>query len=164
MIENVLEGIVQSAACTAGNHQRPSHGQPLRGDSGFTLVEMLVVLSIIALVGALVGPQVLKYVGTARSETAKVQIGHIAEALELYYLDVGRYPGPQDGLRALVNAPSGTARWRGPYLKKAEAINDPWGQPYVYRFPGEHGAFDVVSLGRDNAAGGDGENRDVVSW
>lgn len=134
------------------------------GEAGFTLVEMLVVLGILALVATLVAPQVLRYLSKARSETAKVQINHIANAVELYYLENGRYPSEQEGLAALIAPPAGATKWNGPYLKKADGLKDPWGQAYVYRFPGKHGAFDVFSFGRDNAPGGEGESGDVVSW
>jgi general secretion pathway protein G len=133
-------------------------------EAGFTLVEMLVVLGILALVATLVAPQVLKYLSRAKSETARVQISHISSALELYYIDMGRYPTQQEGLAALVRPPAGAKRWSGPYLKKADGLTDPWGQPYAYVFPGRYGAFDLFSLGRDNASGGEGEDRDVVSW
>ena len=130
-------------------------------ESGFTLVELLVVLGIIALLAAMVAPQVIKYLGSARSETASVQLKNIESALELYYLDTGKYPGE---LKALVDAPAGDTDWRGPYLKKSTALNDPWGKPYIYVLPGEHGSFDLSSLGRNGAAGGDGEDRDLLSW
>lgn len=141
-----------------GRRERPSV------EAGFTLVEMLVVLGILALVATLVAPQVLKYLSKARSETAKVQISHIANAVELYYLETGRYPSEQEGLAALMAAPAGTTKWNGPYLKKSGGLTDPWGQPYAYRFPGKHGAFDIFTFGRDNAPGGEGESGDVVSW
>lgn len=143
-----------------------SREQPRRGgrEAGFTLVEMLVVLGILALVATLVAPQVLRYLSRAKSETARIQISHIANALELYSLDNGRFPNEQEGLIALVSAPTGAKHWAGPYLKKSDGLLDPWGKPYLYHFPGKHGEFDLFSLGRDFAAGGDGEDRDVVNW
>ena len=135
-----------------------------RRDAGFTLLELLVVLAILGLLAAIVAPQVLKYLGSSRTQTAKVQIQNISAALELYRLDVGRYPNPDEGLNALVTAPPSSASWRGPYLKKSFALKDPWGQPYHYRVPGQHDEADVYSLGSDNAEGGSGEARDVGNW
>jgi general secretion pathway protein G len=132
-------------------------------DAGFTLIELLIVLGILALLATLATPQVLRYLGKARTETAKVQINAIASALELYALDNGGYPAPQFGLNALVQRPHGATRWNGPYLKKAEGLKDPWGRDYQYRAPGRAGAFDVFTLGRDNAAGGTGEDSDVTN-
>ena len=140
-----------------------SAGRASRPDSGFTLIELLIVLGILALLAALTAPQVLRYLGKARSETAKIQLTAIAGALELYALDNGAYPSPQIGLRALIEQPSGATRWGGPYLKKAEGLIDPWGRPYQYRVPGRSGAFEVFTLGRDNAPGGTGEDADVTN-
>jgi len=135
-----------------------------RGDAGFTLLEMLVVLAIMALLAAIVAPQVLKYLGSSRTQTAKVQIQNITAALELYRLDVGRYPTQQEGLVALVNPTPTAPNWNGPYLKKESALRDPWGNPYLYQIPGQHGEVDVYSLGQDKAPGGTGEAQDVGSW
>lgn len=140
-----------------------SAGRGSRPDSGFTLIELLIVLGILALLAALTAPQVLRYLGKARSETAKIQLTAIASAIELYALDNGTYPSPQIGLSALIQQPSGATRWGGPYLKKAEALIDPWGRPYQYRVPGRSGAFEVFTLGRDNAPGGAGEDTDVIN-
>ena len=131
------------------------------GEAGFTLLELLVVLGIIALLATVAAPQVLQYLGKARTETAKAQISAISTALELYALDNGGYPPQQVGLSGLMNAPSGAAAWKGPYLKNANGLNDPWGRPYNYRFPGRAGQADVFTLGRDNTIGGTGENQDV---
>lgn len=133
------------------------------GTAGFTLVELLIVLGILALLASFAAPQVLRYLGKARTETAKIQINAIASALELYALDNGDYPAPQAGLGALVQQPQDAARWAGPYLKKAEGLIDPWGHAYQYRVPGRSGAFEVFSLGRDNAPGGAGEDSDVAN-
>lgn len=130
-------------------------------ESGFTLLELLVVLGIIALLATIAAPQVVQYLGKARTETAKGQISAITTALELYALDNGGFPPQQAGLAALVTAPTGLATWRGPYLKRAEGLVDPWGRQYGYRIPGRGGQPDVFTLGRDNAPGGDGENQDV---
>jgi general secretion pathway protein G len=139
-------------------------GKPRNPEAGFTLVEMLVVLGIIALIAALVGPQLIKYLGKAKSETAAVQVGNLTSALEIYNLDTGRYPSTQEGLGALLHAPQDAKRWNGPYLRKAEGLVDPWGRPYLYAAPGGHGDFDLYSYGRDGQAGGAGDDRDVVSW
>lgn len=132
-----------------------------RQEAGFTLLELLVVLGIITLLATVAGPQVLRYLGKARTETAKAQISAISTALELYALDNGTFPQPQAGLTALMQAPAGATRWRGPYLKNAEGLVDPWGRPYLYKFPGRNGQPDVITLGRDNAVGGTGEDADV---
>lgn len=135
------------------------------GERGFTLLEVLVVLVILGLIAAVIaGPQVFKILGTAKSETAKMQIERIGGALDLYRLEVGRYPNEQENLVALVEPPAGVARWNGPYLKKKESIVDPWGHVYVYRVPGEHGEYDLYTLGSDNTEGGEGESADVTSW
>jgi general secretion pathway protein G len=135
-----------------------------RNDGGFTLVELLVVLGIIALLMALVAPQVIRYLSDAKSDTAVAQLKNIESALELYYLDTGEYPTNEAGTRSLVEQPPNAKGWRGPYLKREQGLLDPWGKEYVYRLPGEHGAYDLYSLGRDEALGGDGENQDVVNW
>jgi general secretion pathway protein G len=138
----------------------------LRHAAGFTLVELLVVLLILGLIVGLVGPQAMNYLGESKTKTAKIQIEELSNSLDLFKLDAGRYPDSQEGLQALVQAPSGLPadRWRGPYLKKKAVPKDPWGNDYQYTFPGKHGAFDVVSLGSDGKPGGEGEAKDVASW
>ena len=135
---------------------------PLR--NGFTLLELLVVLAILGLLAAIVGPQVIKYLGSSRSETAAVQVRNVDAALKLLRLDAGRYPSAQEGLRALVTQPPGMTDWRGPYLPNAAALTDPWGNPYRYAVPGKHGEVDVYTLGSDNAEGGSGEAKDHGNW
>ena len=134
------------------------------GTEGFTLTELLVVLGIIALIAALVAPQVVRYLSKARSDTATAQIKNIEGALELYYLDVGSYPSASDGLNALFAAPASTTSWKGPYLKQRDGLVDPWGRPYLYQSPGQHGDFDISSLGRDGRENGAGEDTDITSW
>jgi general secretion pathway protein G len=132
--------------------------------SGFTLVELLVVLVILGLLAGLVGPQVMKHVGTSKTRAARLQVEELAAALEIYRLDVGTYPSAAQGLDALVAPPAGGAAWNGPYLRKTVVPRDPWGRAFRYRQPGRHGEFDLYTLGADDAEGGEGENADVVSW
>ena len=132
--------------------------------SGFTLIEVLIVTGILALLATLATPQIIRYFGQARVEAARIQLSAITTAMELYALDNGGYPSQHAGLAALVRAPGGQPAWRGPYLKKAEGLVDPWGRPYGYRIPGRQSAFEVFTLGRDNATGGSGEDQDVVTW
>ena len=135
-----------------------------RDERGFTLLEMLVVLAIMGLLAAIIAPQVLKYLGSSRSQTAKVQIQNVDAALQLFRLDVGRFPTQEEGLNSLVT-PSPTAPgWNGPYLQKSAALTDPWGAPYAFRNPGKHGEVDVYTLGSDKADGGSGEAADVGNW
>jgi general secretion pathway protein G len=134
-----------------------------QSDEGFTLLELLVVLGIIVLLATLVAPQVLRYLGTARSDASRAQIASISTALELYSLDVGSFPPQQAGLAALLQPPAGQTRWKGPYMKKADGLVDPWGRAYQYRFPGKAGQPDVFTLGRDNAPGGAGEDQDITN-
>jgi general secretion pathway protein G len=131
---------------------------------GFTLIELLVVLVILGLLAGLVGPRVLKYLGGAKTDTAALQIDELGAGLDLFHLEVGRYPTTDEGLVALSTEPTGVDNWNGPYLKKKDIPDDPWGNSYHYRAPGENGDYDLYSLGRDNADGGDGEDADVVSW
>ncbi|HYC04889.1 MAG TPA: type II secretion system major pseudopilin GspG [Azospirillaceae bacterium] len=137
---------------------------PASREDGFTLIEILVVLVILGLLAGLVGPQVLRYLGGSKQDAARLQIQQLTAALDLYRLDAGRYPAGDQGLKALVEAPAGARGWSGPYLSKAELPLDPWGNPYAYRQPGQHGAFDLWSLGADGREGGEGEDSDVTSW
>ncbi|HEX8665754.1 MAG TPA: type II secretion system major pseudopilin GspG [Beijerinckiaceae bacterium] len=131
------------------------------GEAGFTLVELLVVLTIISLILGLVGPRVLNYLGESRVKTAKLQIESLGSALDLYYLDAGRYPNTSEGLNALVQKPTGAQVWNGPYLKGGKVPMDPWGNPYQYRSPGERAPYEIVSLGADGREGGTGTAADV---
>lgn len=130
-----------------------------RRSQGFTLIELLVVLAILTLLAGLVGPRVLGQLGGAKSKTAGVQIADIEKSLELFKLDVGRFPTREEGLPSLVAAPAGATGWNGPYIK-GSLPNDPWGKPYQYT-PAEGGNVQILSLGADGAPGGEGENADV---
>ncbi len=127
---------------------------------GFTLIELLIVMLILGLLGALVGPQMFGKVGKSRQRAAKAQISLFETALDTYRLDVGKYPA---AIEALRTNPGDANRWDGPYLPK-DVPMDPWGNPYEYRSPGEHGEFDIISLGADGSPGGEGEDKDIVSW
>jgi len=131
---------------------------------GFTLIELLVVLMILGLLAGLVGPRIMKYLGGAKTDTAQLQIEEFGAGLDLYHLEVGRYPTSDEGLLALSERPASTNNWHGPYLKKKDIPTDPWGNDYQYRSPGEYSDYDLYSLGRDNADGGSGEDTDLVSW
>ena len=131
--------------------------------AGFSLIELLVVMVIIGLLAALVAPRFIRQEEKAKLKAARAQIELLGTALDTFRLDVGRYPTTQEGLDALRRQPGGAERWDGPYLKK-EVPMDPWGKPYVYRSPGDHGAYDLLSYGADGAPGGEGDNHDVTSW
>jgi general secretion pathway protein G len=131
---------------------------------GFTLLELLVVLGIIAMLAGIVGPQVMKHMGTAKIKAAKVQIEDISTALDMYKLDVGNYPNNQQGLAVLVEKPADIKQWNGPYLRKEKVPVDPWQQEYHYQQPGQHGKFDLYSYGADDKQGGEGEDQDINSW
>ncbi|WP_370306063.1 type II secretion system major pseudopilin GspG [Sinimarinibacterium flocculans] len=134
-----------------------------RASRGFTLLELLVVIVIIGLLAGYVAPRYFSQVGKAEGRMAQAQIDALEKALETYRLDVGNYPSSQQGLNALVQAPSGVQRWQGPYLRKAVPL-DPWANAYQYRYPGQRGDYDLWSWGRDGALGGQGEDADIVNW
>jgi general secretion pathway protein G len=135
----------------------------LRAEAGFTLLELLVVLVILGLLIGVVAPRFFGQVGKSEVKVATAQIKALEDALDQYRLDVGRYPTTEQGLAALNSPPAGVPRWQGPYLKKA-VPNDPWGTPYQYRAPGEHGEVDLFSLGKDGQPGGTAEAADIANW
>lgn len=134
----------------------------LKSRAGFTLVELLVVMVIIGLLAALVAPKLFPKLGKGKQSAAKAQIELIGQALDHYRLDTGYYPTTEQGLNALITNP-GVPKWQGPYLKKGLPM-DPWGKPYTYQSPGQHGDYDLYSYGRDGKPGGEGEDEDIVSW
>lgn len=141
--------------------KRKCLGKP---QQGFTLIELLVVLVILGLLASLAGPKVISYLGGAKSDSAKLQIEEFGASLDLFKLETGRYPTSQEGLQALVQAPSGLTGWNGPYLKKKAVPKDPWGNEYHYVSPGQHDLYDLSSLGADNREGGEGDDKDLTNW
>ena len=133
------------------------------GEKGFTFFEILVVVTIIGLLAALVGPRIWSRVTGGKQVAAKAQIELFGTALDAFRLDIGRYPTSEEGLKALREKLSGEENWQGPYLSKEIPV-DPWKNAYVYRCPGEHGEYDIISYGADKTEGGEGESLDVVSW
>ena len=146
-----------------GSRRKARRAKARDRQGGFTLVEMLVVITIIGLIMALVGPRVLNYLSDSRVKSAKIQIQSFSAALDLFYLDAGRYPTGAEGLEALVRPVSGIAAWNGPYVKGGKIPADPWGNAYVYRVPGERSAYEIRSLGADGQEGGSGVAADLAS-
>lgn len=138
------------------------HGMRQR-TGGFTLMELLVVLAILGLLMSLVGPQVLNQLGGAKTKTAGIQIKDLEQALEMYKLDVGRFPSTSEGLDSLVKKPGNAAGWNGPYLK-SDVPQDPWNNDYQYKYPGERGEVDIFTYGANGSPGGEGEDADVGNW
>jgi len=143
--------------------QMPRVGHKNRTQGGFTLLELLVVIVILGLLVSYVGPRYFDQVGKSKTKTAKAQIEALGKALDQYRLDSGQYPSTEQSLNALVTKPANEAKWEGPYLSKAVPA-DPWGRPYIYKSPGEHGDYDLLSYGKDGQPGGTKESEDVVSW
>ena len=135
-----------------------------RRQGGFTLMELLVVLAILGLLVSLVGPQVLNQLGGAKTKTTKIQIKDLEQSLEMYKLDVGRFPSTSEGLNALVDKPGNAAGWNGPYFKGGKVPSYPWNREYHYKYPGEHAEMDIFSYGQNGSPGGDGEDADVNNW
>lgn len=135
----------------------------MKRHAGFTLLELLVVMVIIGLLVGYVGPRYFAQIGKSEVKSAYAQIDALGKALDQYRLDTGRYPSSEAGLNALNLKPADEPRWAGPYLKK-QVPADPWGRPYLYRQPGEHGEYDLYSYGKDGRPGGDGDAVDIVNW
>lgn len=132
--------------------------------AGFTLVELLVVLVILGLLAGIVVPNLIGRTETANIQTTRTQIEQLGSALDMFRLEVGRYPTTNEGLQALIEQPTGVERWNGPYLRRNTVPTDAWGNAFVYRSPGEHGPYDLLSYGADGSPGGTGDNAEIVSW
>jgi general secretion pathway protein G len=132
--------------------------------AGFTLLELLIVLAILGLLAWLATPPVLRYLETGRQTTTRAQIQNLSQALGFYANDVGQYPTTEEGLVALLAAPANAPKWNGPYIKKADGLVDPWGHPFQYRSPGEHGEFDLVSLGSGKPGTDSAANQYITNW
>jgi general secretion pathway protein G len=130
-------------------------------EEGFTLVELLVVLVILVLLASVIGPRVINYLSSSRSKTAQIQIESLTTSLELFHIDVGRYPTSTEGLQTLTQVSGSIPGWNGPYLRKNDLPPDPWGKPYLYESPGKDRPFDLMTLGRDGKEGGTGEDADI---
>jgi general secretion pathway protein G len=135
-----------------------------RRQAGFTLLELLVTMTILSLLAAVVAPQVLKYIESSRLQTAQLQVDNIGAALDLAHIDMTRYPTEQEGLQALLTQPDNVPNWHGPYLKKSKALTDPWGVPYHYQSPGQHGDVDVFSYGDGKTDGSADETPPIKNW
>jgi len=146
------------------NMKRELTVRAFRNQNGMTMIEIMVVMIIIGLLAALVAPRMFGKLGTAKTNAAFAQIEMLGTALDSFRLDVGRYPTSSEGLEALLSPVSDADEWNGPYLKKNEIPEDPWNVAYIYESPGNHGDYDLSSLGADKSEGGEGEDRDVVRW
>ena len=133
-------------------------------DQGFSLIELIVVLVILGLLAAVVAPRIYDKLAKGKEQIARIQIKELEGALQLFSFDLGRFPTTAEGMEALVRNPGNLEAWKGPYLSKSEVPLDPWGKPYVYRCPGQHGDFEIFSYGPDGVEGGEGENGDIVNW
>jgi len=150
---------------SSGSSERRRAGRPRApGNAGFTLLELMVVLAILGALAFVAAPPFLRYLASGKLQATKIQIVSLGSALDLYAYEVGRYPTNDEGLKALLAKPATAPRWNGPYLQRAEMITDPWGQPYQYRMPGQHGAYDLFSLGPKGTQGGEAESNDLRSW
>ena len=144
---------------------KPMAYRPAAGRSrGMTLIEILVVLVLIGIVLGIVGGNFIGRGEKAKADAARIEIGQHGQALDLFKLEVGRYPTTQEGLQALITAPTGVANWNGPYWKKSTVPRDPGNNEYKYASPGQHGPYDIVSYGADGKEGGDGVDKDITSW
>jgi general secretion pathway protein G len=140
------------------------HETSAAGVRGFTLLELMVVLLILAMLASIAAPQVMKHLAKAKSETARIQVDALTASVNYFHLDTGRYPTDQEGLKVLVDPPTNEPKWDGPYLQKKDSLLDPWGRPYLYKHPGQHHEVDVYTLGSDGKEGGEGEARDIGNW
>jgi len=145
------------------SQQASQKRHPRRKTGGFTLLELLVVMVIMGLLVGYVGPKYFAQIGKSEVKATRAQINALGKALDQFRLDNGHYPSTEEGLAALVEHPANEARWDGPYLTKA-VPPDPWGNPYVFTNPGEHGDYDLLSYGKDGRPGGEGENADIANW
>jgi general secretion pathway protein G len=150
--------------------QRTAGGKPIARllstllAKGFTLLELMVVLLILALLATIAAPQVMKHLSKAKTETAKIQVDALTASVNYFQLDTGRYPTDQEGLKALIERPANETKWDGPYIQKRDSLIDPWGRPYLYKHPGQHRDVDIYTLGSDGKEGGEGDARDVGNW
>lgn len=150
--------------CFGFKKRNQSKASPSKGDEGYTLLELLVVLAILALILGVAAPMIMKQFGAAKSKTAAIQVRALATNLEFFMLDVGRYPSEGEGLKALREKPADAKGWNGPYVSQATNLVDPWGQAYLYKpLADKMAPFEIKSLGSDGKAGGEGEDRDVSS-
>jgi general secretion pathway protein G len=146
---------------TAGDQHRALCGWRR---AGFTLIELMVVLLILALLTSIAAPRVTKYLSKAKAQAAKIQVDALGAAVDAYVLDMGRPPLASEGLQALLDPPQSAADWGGPYIKKRDSLKDPWGRPYRYRQPGQHGDYDIFTLAADDREGGQGDASDIGNW
>lgn len=151
------------ASCMSVAVKTNARGRCVARERGMTLIEILVVLTLIGVVLGIVGSNYLGKSEQAKAKAAKIEIEQISQALDLFKLELGRYPSTQEGLQALISAPPGTSNWNGPYWKKSSVPKDPWGNEYKYSAPGQSGPYDITSLGADGKEGGDGPNKDLSS-
>lgn len=137
---------------------------PRQNQEGVTLLELIIVLAILAMIAAIGVPRLINVFSRASSDAASLQIDALSTSLDLLRMDAGRYPSTEEGLQALISKPENIPTWRGPYLNKQDSLIDPWGRSYQFRYPGEHGTYDLFSLGADGLQGGEGENADIGNW